>query len=78
MYIVTAARLHNKEEQAHCAAEPIGLSHDYNTFCVAWRGVAWRGTHELGIQYNLLSKKAMTIILLQFKETVMSSKYKQN
>jgi hypothetical protein len=70
MYIVTAAQLRNKEEQAHCAAEPSGLSHDYNTLCVGSLNLAFSTTWYL--------KKKKAVILLQFQETIMSSKHKQN
>ena len=71
MCIVTAAQLHNKAEQVHYAAEPSGLSHDYNTLCVGSLNLAFSTT-------CYLKKKVMTIILFQFQNTIMSSKYKQN
>jgi hypothetical protein len=43
-YIVTAAQLLNKEEQVHSAAEPSGLSHDYNTLCVGNMNLAFSTT----------------------------------
>jgi len=47
MYIVTAAQLRNKEEHVHCAAEPNGLSHDYNTVCVRRMNLAFSTTYYL-------------------------------
>jgi len=37
-------QLHNKEEQVQCAAEPSGLSNDYNTLCVGSVNLAFSTT----------------------------------